>query len=483
MATRFVNVDRETSMLFPPDLRDWVRKDDLVHFVLEAVELLPLSNLRLNRRGTGSEQYPPRLLLSLLIYSYATGVFSSRRIEGLTHSHVSVRYLCANTHPDHDTICSFRRENGKLLQETFVKVLEMAAELKFLKVGTIAIDGSKVAANASKHSAVSHGRAGELIAMLEEEVKELLAKAETADSAPLADGLSIPEEITRRQDRIAKLKAAREAIEQRAAAKLAEAKTEHETKVSKRQAKRERGERVSGPEPKPLRESVEPKEQINFTDPESRIMKMGGSKNYVQAYNAQAAVDTETMLIVGQRVSDAPNDKEQLKPTFESVPTSLGTVENILVDSGFYSEAAVKSVEQPDGSAVGSQEQARDTSEAVAQRVQVGPTVYAAVGRLSHHIKIADLEAHSDPPAPPENASAIDKMNHRVRTSAGKELYRLRKQTVEPVFGIVKAAMGFRQFSVRGLEKVSQEWTLVSLAWNFRRLHSLGMASELKKLA
>ena len=461
MGARLVNIDRSTPLLLPPDLRDWVREDDLVHFVLDAIEALPLTQFRLNHRGTGSEQYPPRMLLALLVYSYSTGTFSSRQIEALTHLNVAVRFLCANTHPDHDTICTFRRQNKALLQETFVRVLELAAELKLLRVGTVAIDGTKVLANASKHSAVSYERAGEMIRQLELEVSQLLAKAEAADSTPLQDGLSIPEEIARRQDRKARLEAARRAIEERAQERAQREAAEYQAKLEARKAKAERGEKTRGRPPEPPDPAPGPKEQHNFTDPESRIMKAGTGGHYEQAYNAQSAVDTESMLIVGQQLSQAPNDKEQLVPTLQSIPACLGQPASVLVDSGFYSESATRAVEEgKDG-------------------VKSGTTVFAAMGRQSHHRSVADLEAGPEPEAPPRGAGVAEVMTYRLRSAVGRQLYRLRKQTVEPVFGIIKDVLGFRRFSMRGLEKVSLEWTLVCLAWNFKRLATLGMAAKM----
>ena len=207
MGPRFVNIDRDTPLLLPPNLRDWVPADHLAHFVVDAVEALDLRRVKVNVRGTGDEQYPPAMMLSLLIYSYAKGTFGSRRIEQSTYDDVAVRLITADTHPDHDTICTFRRENPALLSESFVQVLQMAQELKVLKFGqiTVSVDGTKVLANASKHAAVSYERAGETIQQLELEGQQLLAKAEQADAPPLEDGLSIPEEIVRRQERKAVL--------------------------------------------------------------------------------------------------------------------------------------------------------------------------------------------------------------------------------------------------------------------------------------
>jgi transposase len=457
MATRFVPIDRDTPLLLPPNLREWVPANHLVHFILDAVEALDLRQVKVNTRGTGSPQYPPRMLLALLIYSYATGTFSSRRIEQSTYDSVPVRLLTADTHPDHDTLCTFRRENQALLTESFVKVLQLAQQLKLLKFGqlTVAVDGTKVLANASKHSAVSYQRAGELIEQLELEVQQLLAKAEQADATPLQEGLTIPEEITRRQERQAALARARAEIEARAHARYAAQLAEHQAKLAERAARKERGQTVGGKPPPPPTPEPDAKEQYNFTDPESRIMKAGSGNHFQQCYNAQAAVEVESRLIVGQRVSQSPNDKQELVPTLASVPAEAGRIEAVLVDSGFYSAAAVQQIEQ------------------TASGQATGATVYAAVDKTRHHRSVSDLEQHPEPAAPAPGASVGEVMRHRLRTRAGKALYKLRQQTVEPVFGIVKSVMGFGQFRLRGREKVSLEWTLVCLAYNLKRLHRL----------
>lgn len=272
MATRFVPIDRDTPLLLPPNLRDWVSADHLVHFILDAVDALDLRQVRVNTRSTGSEQSPPHLLLGLLLYSYATGTFGSRRIEQSTHDRVPVRLLTAATHPDPDTLCTFRRENQALLTEGFVNVLQLAQQLNVLKFGqlTVAADGTKVLANASKHSAVSYQRAGERIGQLELEVQQLLAKAEQADATPLPDGLTIPGEITRSQERKAALAQARAEIEAHAQARYAVQRAEHEAKGAARAAKQERGEKFGGPPPQPPTPGPKAKDQYNFTDPESR---------------------------------------------------------------------------------------------------------------------------------------------------------------------------------------------------------------------
>jgi transposase len=440
-------------MLLPPDLRLWVPEDHLVHYILDAIENLPLTTLRVNERGTGDAQFPPRMMLGLVIYCYANGTFSSRAIERATFTDVAVRFLTGDTHPDHDTICEFRRQNKPVLAESFVRVLEMAQECKRLKFGqlTLAADGTKVLANASKHRAVSYQRAGEQIDLLRQEVEQLLAKAEQADSTPLQDGLTIPAEIARRRDRIEKLAAARTVIEERARQRAAQEQPAYAAKQTERAARRDRGEPVRGPDPQPPAATPAPKDQYNFTDPQSRIMKAGNGEHFEQAYNAQAAVETDSRLIVAARVTDAPNDKEQLVPTVQAVPAPVrAQVTAVLADNGFYSAAAVAAVE-----------------------ANGGPTVYAAVEKTGHHRSVRDLEQRAEPPPPSAEAGPVEQMRDRLRTKAGRALDRLRQQTVEPVFGIIKEAMGFRRFSLRGQHGADWEWTLVCLAYNLRRLHRL----------
>jgi transposase len=466
MGPRFVNIDRDTPLLLPPNLRDWLPADHLAHFVVDAVEALDLRQVKVNERGTGDEQYPPSMMLALSIYSYATGTFSSRRIEQSTYDNVAVRLITADTHPDHDTICTFRRENQALLSESFVKVLQMAQALKVLKFGqiTVSADGTKVLAQASKHAAVSYERAGEMIEQLEMEVQQLIAKAEQADATPLEEGLSIPEEIVRRRERKAALAQARAEIEARAQARYAAELAEHEKKLAERQARQEAGERVGGKAPAPPSPAPKASEQYNFTDPESRIMKAGSGEHFEQAYNAQAAVEVDSRLIVGQRVTPSPNDKQELVPTVAAIPPEAGSVAAVLTDSGFFSEAAVKQIEQtPEGT-------------------PTGTTVYAPQDKTSHHRSVADLEQKPEPEAPPEGASLSEVMRHRLKTGSGKALYKLRQQTVEPVFGIIKSVLRFRQFLLRGVQKVSLEWTLVCLAYNLRRLHRLGAGAQLAEL-
>jgi transposase len=455
MATRFVNLDRQTPMFLPYDLRDWVPADHIVHFILDAVEQIPTAHFSVNQRGTGSEQYPPTMMLALLIYCYVTGRFGSRTIEAATHSDVAVRYLCANHHPDHASICAFRTANKAAFDAAFVTVLQLAQHLKLTKLGSVSVDGSKIQANASKHAAVSYARAGEMLAQLELEVKELMERAQHAEAQESKDALDIPAELTRRVDRQAALQQARQIIEARAKELAAAQQPDYEAKQAKRQAQRDAGQKPRGPEPKAPSATPDPKAQYNFTDPVSGIMKAGSGQHFEQSYNAQIAVD-QAMLIMGQRVSVAPNDKKELVPTAAAIsPVVAPEVKVILVDSGFYSEAAVQTVEQnPDGTAT-------------------GVTVFAAVAKTDHHKTVAELLPQPEPVAPAPEATAKEKMAHRMKTKIGKDLYKLRKQTVEPVFGIIKEVMGFRRFSLRGHAKVSLEWTLVCVSYNLKRLFSL----------
>ena len=379
MAARFVNLDRHTPMFLPCDLREWLPAEHLVHFLLDAVEQIPTGHFHVNHRGTGSEQYPPTMMLALLIYCYATGRFGSRTIEAATHSDVAVRYLCANHHPDHDSICVFRTANRAAFEAAFVTVLQLAQQLRLARVGTVSVDGTKIQANASKHAAVSYQRAGELICQLQLEVQELVTRAEQADTREAKETLDIPAELTRRETRIKALQQARQVIEARAKGLAAAQQGEHQAKVAARQAQRAAGKKPRGPEPTPPSAVPDPKAQYNFTDPESRIMKAGNGQHFEQAYNAQAAVN-EVMLIVGQRVSDAPNDKQQLVATVQTIsPVVAGDLHAVLVDSGFHSAAAVQAVEQKgDGT-------------------PSGLTVYAAVGKQSHHKAVTDLLPQPEP--------------------------------------------------------------------------------------
>ena len=437
-------------MLLPVDMCDWLPEDHLVHFVLEAVESLEMSSFKVNHRGSGSRQYPPSMMLALLIYCYATGRFSSREIEQASYWDVAVRYLCAQTHPDHDTICTFRRENKDAFEKFFVHVLDVAARSKALKkLGTVSVDGTKIHANASKHSAMSHGHAQKLLEQLELEVKELVKKAEEADASGKPPVVNLSAEIVRREQRKAKIQEAVAAIEERNRQKVEEKKQAFEDKKQERQARRDRGEKVAGPEPREPDDKVDPSAQYNFTDPESRVMKSGSGKHFEQCYNAQAGVDTESMLIVGNYITPHGNDKQELLPNLKRIQAGGYEVKTVLADTGYYSDEAVKAAE-------------KDGVEALiaVERGRHGRTLEQVLGE------------EKNKPLPP-SATPKQIMAARIKSEEGARLYGLRKQTVEPVFGIIKQGMRFRQFLMRGQEKVAIEWNLVCTAYNLKRIFSL----------
>ena len=445
--TRFVTVNRDTAYLLPPSVDDWLPKDHLARFVVDIVDQLDLSELTRQYRGTGSDAYHPAVMLGLFIYGYATGVFSSRRIEAATYESVAFRYIAANEQPDHDSLCTFRKRFLKQIEALFVQVLCIARQMKLLKLGTIALDGTKIHANASRHSALSYGHAQKIEAQLQAEVKELLARAEAADVEPLPEGLSIPEELSRREERLAAIREAKAQIEARAAERDAQAKAEFDAKMKAREDKTARtGKKPGGKPPAPPSAGVRPTDQINLTDADSRIMPAKG-KGFEQSYNAQAAVDTQSMLIVATSMAQVATDKQQVEPMLKVIaqlPEELGSVEHLLTDNGYFSAGNVASCEE----------------------ANIEPLF--AAGRDKHHPHWEDR--FSEPPPLAEPASAVDRMKHRLKTTQGRKLYGLRKQTVEPVFGIIKSVMGFRQFLLRGLDSVRGEWNLVTMAWNIKRM-------------
>ncbi len=304
MSERLVNVDRETPLLLPVDLRDWVPGDDLVHFVVNAVETMNLTALSVNRRGTGDKQYPPRMMLALLIYCYASGIFGSRRIERATFRDLAVRYLTGDTHPDHDTICAFRRANGEVIKEAFVEVLKLAREMKLLRVGTISVDGTHIKANASKHKSVRYDRAGELEQKLRKDIAELMAKAERSDNEPAADEQSLPQEIARRERLLERMREARQQLEERARSKDGGGSDSTGSPG---------GTAAGGSGGESSKGTPEPSQQINLTDPDSALMRKSHHDSYEQAYNAQAVVDADgSQLIVATDVLQTPADSNQL---------------------------------------------------------------------------------------------------------------------------------------------------------------------------
>src|SRR5450631_2584042 len=340
----FRPTDRVTSYLMPPSIDEWLPQRHLARFVVEVVDGLDLSTMSKSYRGSGSASYHPAVLLSLLVYGCATGVFSSRKLERATYDSVAFRFIAANDHPDHDTIATFRRRFLPEIEALFVKVLLLAREMGVLKMGTVALDGTKIHANASRHSALSYEHMGKIEAQLKAEVAELLTKAEVADQADIPDGMSIPEELARRADRLEKLATARAKIEARAKERYARELAEHETKLAAREAKTvATGKKPGGKPPQPPVEGPSPKDQINLTDEDSRIMPVAGG-GFEQCYNAQAAVAADSMLVIAADVVQAPNDKQQIEPMLNQIgalPDALGEVDTLLADTGYFSAANV----------------------------------------------------------------------------------------------------------------------------------------------
>jgi transposase len=446
----FRNFDRQTGFLLPPSVDDWLPEKHLARFVAEVIDGLDLRAMISAYRGSGSAAHHPRMLLGVLVYGYATGVFSSRKLERATYDSVAFRFIAANDHPDHDTIATFRRRFLREIEALFVQVLLLAREMGVLKLGTIGLDGTKIHANASRHSALSYEHAGKIEAQLKAEVAELMAKAEAADAADIPDGLSIPDELALREERLRKLAEARAKIEARANERHGRELAEHEAKLAARVAKTAAtGKKPGGKPPRPPTEGPMPDDQINLTDEESRIMPVAGG-GFDQCYNAQAAVAAGSLLVVAADVVQAPNDKQQLEPMLGKIgalPKELGEPETLLADTGYFSAANVEACE----------------------KAGIDPLI--AMGRQPHHPPLA--ERFEEAPAAPENPTPVEAMAHRLKTPEGRKLYALRKHTPEPVFGVIKSALGFRQFSLRGLEKVRGEWSLVTMAWNLKRMFVL----------
>ena len=446
----FRQVDRETAFLLPPSVDEWLPERHLARYVVDVIEQLDLSSMVNAYRGSGSASYHPSMLLGLLVYGYATGVFSSRKIERATYDSVAFRFIAANDHPDHDTVAEFRRRFLEEIKELFVQILQLAKESGMLKLGTVALDGTKVHANASRHSALSYEHATKIEEQLKAEVAELLALAEAADTADLPDGMLLPEELARREDRLQSIAEAMAKIEERAKERFEREQAEYQEKMAAREEKaKATGRKPGGKPPQPPTPGPRPKDQINLTDEESRIMPVAGG-GFEQAYNAQATVAAGSLLIVANDVVQAANDKEQIEPTLESLgrlPEELGKPDTLLADNGYYSEANVNACAE----------------------AEIAPLI--ALGRDRHHRSWKDRFAQA-PPAP-ENPTPLEAMRHRLASPEGRRTYGLRKQTPEPVFGIIKAAMGFRQFSLRGLDKVKGEWNLVTLSYNVKRMFAL----------
>ena len=428
----------EQDLLLPPSLRDWLTEGHLAYYVSDVVDQLDLSAIHAvyEKEMRGQPPYDPRMMTKVLVYGYCVGVFSSRRIQKRLQEDIGFKVLAAGNEPDFRTISDFRKIHLEALQGLFEQVLEMALESGAVKLGRVSLDGTKVKANASKHKAMSYGRMKQKQRQLREEVKQLLAQAEAADEEEdrrfgNQRGDELPEELQRRETRLAKIKQAKKVVEQRAREKAA--------------AEGTGAEKVKKAKP-------DDKDQYNFTDPESRIMK--GADGFVQGYNAQAAVEPERGLIVGQLVTQAANDKEQLKPMVEAIEAQSGQrPEAILADSGYCSEENLKhleSADQPEKKIEGYIATDKQEHGEYGQPCRRGPL--------------------------PKGATRVDRMKRKLQTKAGKAVYAARKCVVEPVFGQIKQARGFRQFVLRGIRKVRGEWALVCLTHNILRLHAAQQA-------
>jgi transposase len=449
--SNFRPINRDTGFLLPPSVDEWLPQRHLARFVVEVVDGLDLSELVKAYRGSGSASYHPAMLLSLLMYGYATKVFSSRALERATYDSVAFRFIAGNEHPDHDTIAAFRKRFLGQIESLFVEVLKLARTMGMLKLGTVGLDGTKIHANASRHSALSYGHAKKIEKQLRREVQQLLRLAERADAADVPDGMSIPEELERRELRLAAIAEAKAKIEARAQERLEREQVEHQAKLATRAEQEKRtGKKPRGRPPEPPTGGVQEEDQINLTDEDSRVMPVAGG-GFDQSYNAQAAVATGSLLIVANEVTQAANDKQQLVPMIgkiKALPKELGRTKRMLADNGYLSQANVE--------------------QCAAAKIE--PLI--SMGRERHHVSWRRRFAAA-PKSPPASATPMQKMAHRLKTPEGRKLYALRKQTPEPVFGIIKSAMGFRQFLLRGLANVKGEWNLVTMSWNIKRMFVL----------
>jgi transposase len=452
MTRKFKTVDYEAALDQTVSLREAIPANHLARFVVDVVAELDLTRIYERYGLRGGEAYAPGLLLALLFYGYATGVFSSRKIEKSTYESMPFRFVAGGLHPDHDTLAHFRKTFRAEIKELFVQVLLLAQAAGYLKLGNISMDGSKVHANASKSKAVSYKRLLELEVHLRAEVDQLFLLAEQADGHEVPEGMNVTDEIALRQERLARLAEAKQVLQARAQERQAAEQAEYEAKQREREAKAQRtGRKPRGRAPTPPSADPQDKDQYNFTDPESRIMKCSSSAGFEQAYNAQVAVDQDSFFIVACALSNHPNDKAEVEPTLDALPTELGAPAAAALDNGFFSEKNIAALEER----------------------HIEP--YIATGREPHHKSWQERFA-AEPKPPAANASPQVKMAYKLRTQIGQAIYRLRKCTVEPVIGIIKAVLGFRQFSMRGLDPAACEWCLVCLAFNLKRLHSLSWA-------
>jgi transposase len=451
MSRKFRTANYEETLKQTIQLGEALPANHLARFVVEVIAQLDLSRMYAHYAPRGGEAFAPEILLGLLFYGYATGLFSSRKIETASYESIPFRFIAGGLHPDHDTIANFRKTFLGEIQELFVQILLLAQAAGVLKLGNLSLDGSKIHADASKSHAVSYKRLLELETQLRQEVQELLTLGEQADQGEvvLPEGLVLEDELSLRQERLVNLAQARKVLEERANQRYAAEKAQYEAKVKERTKKaRKRHHKPKGRPPKAPEPGPRNKDQYNFTDPDSRIMKNSTNDGFDQHYNVQAAADQESMLIVAHTLSNHPNDKQEALPTLEAIPPELGQADAVALDNGYFSEANIQGCEK------------------------LGIDPYIATGREPHHLDWHTFfEQQPEPPA--DEVSALVKMAYKLQTEIGHAIYRLRKCTVEPIIGIIKEILGFRQFSLRGLAAAAGEWCLVCLAFNLKRMHIL----------
>lgn len=455
MSRKFKTPDYEATLNQTIRLREALPLNHLARFVVDVIAQLDLSAIYARYASVGGEAIAPEILLGLLFYAYATGLFSSRKIERATYESIPVRFVAGGVHPDHDTIAHFRKTFLAEIQELFVQILLLAQAAQVLKLGNISLDGSKIHADASKSHAVSYKRLLALEVQIRQEVSDLLTLGERADQGELQlpDELIIPDELALRQERLTNLARAKAVLEARAQERYAAEQADYEAKLREREEKaRTTRRKPGGRPPQPPEPGPRDTDQYNFTDPESRIMKNSTNDGFDQHYNVQTAVDQASLLIVATALSNHPNDKREAEPTLDALSSKVGQPTAAALDNGYFSEANVAALERR------------------------GIEPYIATGREPHHQSWQTLFTERPTP-PPDDASPKIKMAYKLQTKIGQAIYRLRKCTVEPVIGLIKEVLGFRQFSLRGLLAAAGEWCLVCLAFNLKRMHTLMMRS------
>jgi len=445
---KFICADRNQQTLMPYNIEDWLPQNHLARFIVEIVSMLDFKHIYSQYKGSGSTAYDPRMLLSLLFYGYSTGIFSSRKIEQSTYDSVAFRFIAGNHHPDHDTISSFRKRFLPEIKGWFKEILLIGKEMKLVRMGNIYIDGTKVQANASKHKAMSYDYMKRLEKQLETEIEQLLSLAAAKDEQERELDLDIPKEIERRKDRLDKIRKAKEVVEARAQQRYEKEKKEYDSKVEKRKQQEETmGKKAKGRKPKAPDSSPESSDQYNFTDPESRIMKT--SSGFNQCYNGQGVVNDD-MVIVGAYCNAHVNDKQEFIPAINSVPEELGEISFAVADTGYFSEKNINDCKNK------------------------GIKPIISIAREKHNTYLENKLSSDDDIN--YGDTPVDKMNQTLKSKEGKDIYKKRKQTVEPVFGIIKEILGFRRFSLRGEFETDCEWALVCLGYNLKRFFKLSMA-------